>query len=85
MRLKCPSLKSILLDIRMATPGYFLEPFSWEFFPAFYSGVVSVFVTEMCCLYAAKYWVLFYVSSLLVYGFLLGELSLLILRHIKDQ
>ena len=36
-------------------------------FLAFYSEIVSAFVPEVGFLYAAKCWVLFYVSSLLVY------------------
>jgi len=43
-----------------------------NFFPAFYFGVMSVFVTEMCFLYAAKCCPV-YISSLLVYVFLLGN------------
>jgi hypothetical protein len=39
----------------MATPACFLE----NCFTTFYSEVVSVFVTEVCFLNAAKYWVLF--------------------------
>ena len=53
-------------------------------FPTFYSEVVSVFVTEVGLLYAAKCWVLFMYVSLLVYVFW-GELSPLMLRDIKEK
>ena len=36
--------KSILLDIRMATPACFLGPFAWKTFPALYSEIVSVWM-----------------------------------------
>jgi hypothetical protein len=40
--------KSILLDIRMATPACFFRLFAFEnCFPAFHSEVVSVFVPEV--------------------------------------
>jgi hypothetical protein len=43
---------------------WILQLVSWDHllgknFPAFYSEVVSVFITEVHFLYAAKYWVLF--------------------------
>jgi hypothetical protein len=38
----------------MATPACFLEPFALNFFPSFHFEVVSVFVPEVCFLYAAK-------------------------------
>ena len=62
------SWKSILFDIRMATLACFLGPFACErlsifhlgnCFPTFYSEIVSVFVTEVRFLYAAKCWVVF--------------------------
>jgi hypothetical protein len=40
----------------MATPAFFLGPFAWNFFPTFYSEVVSAFVTEVHFLYATKFW-----------------------------
>jgi hypothetical protein len=75
--MKCSSLsflinldwKSILFDIRMATPACFLGPYAWIFFPAFYSEVASVFITEYV-LHVAKCWVLSTLSSLLAYVFL---------------
>ena len=45
---------SILFSIRMATPTCVLGPFVWKNCPAFYSEVVSVFVTVVHFLYAAK-------------------------------
>ena len=65
--MKCPSLsllldfslKSILLDIRVATPACFLDPYDWKkIFPTLYSEVMSVFEAEMCFLYAAEGWIL---------------------------
>jgi hypothetical protein len=46
-------------DIKMATPAFFLGPFAWKKFRAFYSELVLVFVIEVFFLYAAKCWVLF--------------------------
>jgi hypothetical protein len=46
-------LKFILLDIRMATPACFglcLE----NFFPAFYSELMSIFIAEICSFYAGE-------------------------------
>ena len=52
-------------------------------FPIFHFEVVSVFVTEVCFLYAAKCWVLFtYPVSLCLF---IGVLSPLILRDIKEK
>jgi hypothetical protein len=50
--------KSILFDIRKATPPCFLGPSAWKFFSTIYSEVVNVFVTEAPFLYPAKCWVL---------------------------
>ena len=66
--MKCPSLslltgfslKSVLLDIRIATPACFLGPFDWKIFsPTFYSEVMSIFEVEMCFLFSAEVWILF--------------------------
>ena len=66
--MKCPSLsllidfslKSILLDIRIAIPACFLGPFDWNiFFPTLYSEMISVFEVEMCFLYTEEGWILF--------------------------
>ena len=66
--MKCPSLslligfslKSILLDIRIATPVCFLGPFGLEiFFLTLYSEAMSVFEAEVCFMYAADGWILF--------------------------
>jgi hypothetical protein len=49
--------KSILLDIRMATPARFFGLFAWKpFFQPFtlYSEVVSIFVAEVYFLYTAE-------------------------------
>ena len=48
------SMKSILLDIRIATLACFLDPFDWNFFPTLYSEAMSVFEVEVCFLYAAE-------------------------------
>ena len=66
MRMKYPSLyplfnygwKCILLYIRMAAPACFLDSLE-NFFPAFYFEVVSIFIAEVCFLYAAEWWILF--------------------------
>ena len=43
--------KSILLDIKMATPVCFLDPFAWEiFFSNFYLEVISIIDIEVCFL-----------------------------------
>ena len=43
------SLKSILLDFRIAIPACFLGPFKLEnLFPVFYSEVMSVIEIKMC-------------------------------------
>ena len=53
-------LKPILLDIRVATPACFLDPFDWKIsFSTLYSEVMSVFEVEVCFLYAAEEWILF--------------------------
>jgi hypothetical protein len=51
--------KLILLDIKMAIPVCFLRPFAWNLFQAYYSNVMSIFLTEVYFPYAAKCWVLF--------------------------
>jgi hypothetical protein len=93
MSMKCLSLsflitfgwKSIFLDIKMATPDCFLRPFAWKcFFPAFYSEIVSVFVTEVCFLYAEIAGLCLHIQSVILCLFI-GELSRLMLRDIKDQ
>jgi hypothetical protein len=43
----------------MVTPAFPWDIFLEYFFPAFYSEVLSVFVTDLGFLYAAKCWVLF--------------------------
>ena len=49
------SLKSILLDIKIATPTCFLGPFDLgKLFPNFYSEVVSIFEVEVCFLIQQK-------------------------------
>ena len=63
--------KSNLLDIRMAIPACSLGPFSWKNFPAFYSEVVSVFDTDIFPV-CSKMPCQIYISSLVVYVFLLG-------------
>ena len=90
--LKCPSLslfidfslKSILLDIRIATQACFLGSFDWNFFP-------NTLLWGNVCLWG---WGVFlacsrrmdsvFVSNLLACLFI-GELSSFILRDINDQ
>jgi hypothetical protein len=56
----------------MTTPAYFFGPFAWKIvFQTFTLKVVSVFVPEVSFLYAAKFLGPVYVTSLLVYVFLL--------------
>ena len=50
---------SFLLDTSIASPTCFLGPFFGFFSLDFYFEVLSVFVTEVYFLYAAKCWVLF--------------------------
>ena len=68
MNMKYPSLsflislgwELILVNIGMFTAACFLGPFAWKtFFPSFYFEIVSIFVVEVCFLYAAKCWILF--------------------------
>ena len=67
LRMKCPSLsfvittgwKTILFDIRMATPDFFLIPFPWKIVFHSFNLRESIFVTEVGFLYAANCWVLF--------------------------
>jgi len=67
------SWKLILFYIRMTTPAYFLEPFAWKVFP-------SLLLWSNVCLchwggfpVCSKMLGPLYVSSLLVYFFLLGN------------
>jgi ABC-type branched-subunit amino acid transport system permease subunit len=77
-------LKSILLDIRMATPTCFLGTLLGIPFPYFYSEIVPIFVFEVCFLFSAKCWILFAIQSVSVCLFI-HELSPLILRDIKES
>ena len=43
----------------MSTLACFLNPFTWIFL-AFYSEIVSIFVAEICVLYAVELWNLFH-------------------------
>jgi hypothetical protein len=65
----------------MATPACFLRPFAWKFFPAFYSEVVSVFVTEVHFLYTEKYCLCIQSVSLCLS---IGEFKPLMLRDIEE-
>jgi hypothetical protein len=88
MSIKCPSLSflktlgwnSILFNIRMATPACFLE----NYFLAFYSKVVSLFVPKVGIRYAAKNGSCLYNQSISLPLFI-GGLSPLILRDIKEK
>ena len=69
MSMQCPSLsflitlgwKSILFDIRMATPACFLEPFAWKivFHPFTLKQYLSVFVLGLDFLNATICWGMF--------------------------
>ena len=93
MSMKCPSLsflmtlgwKSILLDIRMATPACFFRPFAWKI-------VFQPFTLRQCLSFSLR-WVscqqqkvgsCFCSQSVSLCHFI-GELSLLILRDIKEK
>ena len=92
MSMQCPSpsflitfgWKSILLDIRMATPACFLGPFAWKlFFPTFYFEGISVFDSVFSCMQQnAGSWL--HIQSVGLCPFI-GELSPLMLRDIRDQ
>ena len=57
---------------RMNITACFLGLFAWKLFPGFSSEGVSVVVTEVCVLYAAKCWVLFMYSVSLSMSFYWG-------------
>lgn len=70
-------LKSILLNIKMATPACLLGSFGWSTFFRILYGQVSF----LC---AAEEWILNSSLFLNLYLFI-GELSRLMLRNINDQ
>ena len=93
MSIKCPSpsvqidfsLKSILLDIKMATPAYFLGPFAWKTFsqPFTLSRCLSLWLRRVSCK-QQNVGFCFRIQSLSLCLFI-GELSPLILSDINDQ
>ena len=93
MDMKCPSpsllidfsLKSILLDIRMATPACFLCPFAWKTFsqPFTLSRCLSLWLRCVSCK-QQNVGSCFRIQSLSLTLFI-GELSPLILSDINDQ
>ena len=93
MSMKCPSpsllidfsLKSILLDIRMATPTCFLGPFAWKTFsqPFTLSRCLSLWLRCVSCR-QQNVGSCFRIQSLSLCLFI-GELSPLILSDINDQ
>ena len=92
MSKKCPSLslltdfslKSILLDSRIATPTCFLGPFDWKTFFQPFTQVMSVFEIKVYFLYNQKAGSCFHIHSLSLCLFI-GKLSPLIVRDINDQ
>ena len=93
MSMKCPSpsllidfsLKSILLDIRMATPTCFLRPFAWKTFsqPFTLRRCLSLWLRCVSCK-QQNVGSCFCIQSLSLCLFI-GELSPLILSDINDQ
>ena len=93
MSMKCPSpsllidfsLKSILLDIRMATPACFLGPFAWKTFsqPFTLSRCLSLWLRCVSCK-QQNVGSCFRIQSLSLCLFI-GELRPLILSDINDQ
>ena len=93
MSIKCPSpsllidfsLKSVLLDIRMATPACFLGPFAWKTFsqPFTLSRCLSLWLRCVSCK-QQNVGSCFHIQSLSLFLFI-GELSPLILSDINDQ
>ena len=91
--MKCPSLsllidfslKSILLDIRIATPACFLGPFDWNFFsqPFTLRQCLSLRLRCVSCM-QQKDGFCFHIQSVSLCLFI-GELSPFILRDINDQ
>ena len=91
--MKCPSLsllidfslKSTLLDIRMATPARFLGPFAWKTFsqPFTLSRCLSLWLRCVSCK-QQNVGSCFRIQSLSLCLFI-GELSPLILSDINDQ
>ena len=93
MSMKCPSLsllidfslKSILLDIRMATPACFLGPFAWKTFsqPFTLSRCLSLWLRCVSCKQQnVESCFRMQCQSLCLF---IGELSPLILSDINDQ
>ena len=81
----CFGWKSILLDIRMATPVCFLWLFSWKtFFPARYAEVMFIIVAEVCFCMQQNDESCLCIQSVSLCLFI-GELSPLMLRDINDQ
>ena len=78
--------KSILLDIRIATPACFLGPFDWKIlFQPFTVSYMSIFSVEICSLFATSYkGSCFSIQSVTLCLFI-DELSTLILKDINDQ
>jgi hypothetical protein len=77
--------KSILLDIGITTPPCFLGPFAWKIFSILLLwGNICLWLWSMFSV-CSKILDPIYISSLLAYVFLLGELSPLMLRDIRDQ
>jgi hypothetical protein len=67
----------------MTTSACFLGHLGCKtFFSVFYSEVLLAFVIEVCFLYVAKCWIVLGFPVYLLMDFI-GELTLLILRHIK--
>ena len=93
MSIKCPSpsllidfsLKSVLLDIRMATPACFLGPFAWKNFsqPFTLSRCLSLCLRCVSCT-QQNVGSCFRIQSLSLCLFI-GELRPLILSDINDQ
>ena len=95
MSIKCHSLsfliifgwKSILFNIRMATPAYFLGQFAVNFFFSsllLWGSVCLWHDTEVCFLYAAKCWFCLLIQSVSRW-FFIWELSALMVRDIKEK
>ena len=93
MNMKCPSSsclitfgwKSILLDIRMATPACFLGPFAYKsfFLPFTLRQCLSMFLRCVSCMQQNAGSCL-HIQSVSLCLFI-GELSPLILRDIKER
>ena len=79
------SLKSILLDIKIATPACFLGPFDWHVFSQPFTLKWYLFLRLRCVSYMQKKDGFFFHIQSVSLCLFIGELSLFTLKDINDQ